>query len=127
MLKAYQQGVVLAGLSAGANCWFREFSTYSVPGDLTTIPGLGFLEASFCPHYDEESNQRPSLHRLIGDQLMLPGYAADDGAAAHFVDNQLYQAVCSRPVAKVYWIENNMDGVLEKALNTIYLGQTKPE
>jgi hypothetical protein len=58
---------------------------------------------------------------LIGDKTMMPGYAADDGAAAHFVDDQLYQAVSSRPMAKVYWIENNKGGVLEKAIDTKYL------
>jgi dipeptidase E len=31
LFKAYQYDVVLARLSAGANCWFRQFSTDSVP------------------------------------------------------------------------------------------------
>jgi len=122
LYKAYQNGVVLAGLSAGANCWFGEFNTDSVPGKLTTLPGLGFIKTSFCPHYDGESERRPSIHHLIREELMIPGYAADDGAAAHFIDGQFFQAVSSRPAAKVYFIDKKMDGVSEEMINTRFLG-----
>ena len=40
---------------------------------------------------------RPSV--CIGN-----GYAADDGAAAHFVNGQLFSAISSRPHAKVYQV-----------------------
>jgi peptidase E len=122
LLKAYQQGVVLAGLSAGANCWFKEFSTDSVPGKLGKLPGLGFIDFSFCPHYDGESNRRPSLHQLISAKAMIHGYAADDGAAGHFVDGQLYKAISSRPAAKVYLVEDKEDGICEDIIDTHYLG-----
>ena len=37
--KAYENGTVLAGVSAGANCWFEEFSTDSM-GPLAPWKGL---------------------------------------------------------------------------------------
>jgi peptidase E len=78
--KAYDQGVVLAGISAGATCWFEECSTDSVPGTLGVLAALGILKGSFCPHYDGEPGRRPSLHRFHLNGRIKPGYAADDSA-----------------------------------------------
>ena len=122
LYKAYQNGTVLAGLSAGANCWFQECSTDSLPGKLGMLPCLGIIKASFCPHYDGESKRRPSLHQLIGEGLMIPGYAADDGAAAHFIDDQLSHGVSSRPAAKVYKVYKAKGQVSEEIIETRFLG-----
>lgn len=50
---AYEAGTVLAGISAGANCWFERYVTDSVPGG-GVKPGLGWLAGTFCPHLDGE-------------------------------------------------------------------------
>jgi peptidase E len=42
--KAWERGVVLAGLSAGALCWFEEGHTDSTPGGLSKMDCLGFLK-----------------------------------------------------------------------------------
>jgi dipeptidase E len=120
--KAYQNGTVLTGLSAGANCWFRQFNTDSVPGKLTTMSGLGLIDVSFCPHYDGEVERRPSIHQMISENTMIPGYAADDGAAGHFINEKLQYAVSSRPNAKVYHIRKNNEAVTEEIINTRFLG-----
>ena len=39
--KAYDRGIVLAGLSAGSICWFEQGVTDSVTGHLGPIQGLG--------------------------------------------------------------------------------------
>lgn len=122
LLKAHQHGTVLAGISAGANCWFQECSTDSIPGRLTVLSGLGIIQGSFCPHYDGESERRPSLHRLIQDDLILPGYAADDGAAVHFIDDQLSTAVSSRPAAKAYKVFKTGNKAAEEMVHTRFLG-----
>jgi hypothetical protein len=41
---------------------------------------------------------------------MTPGYAADDGAALHFVGSELDRVVSSRPGARAYRVEA-VDGV----------------
>jgi dipeptidase E len=120
--KAYESGVLLAGISAGANCWFEQSCTDSVPGELGALAGLGFLQGSFCPHYDGEADRRPSYQRLIGEKRILPGYAADDGAALHFVNQQFVRAVSSRPAARVYRVENQDGQAVEEALETRYVG-----
>ena len=99
---AYQRGAVLAGLSAGANCWFEQNITDSVVPELSVLPGLGFVPGSFCPHYDGEAQRRPAYHRFLAEGAILPGYAADDGVAFHFVDGALQHVVSSRPNARGY-------------------------
>lgn len=47
--KALASGIVLAGISAGAICWFQQGLTDSIPGDLTTLACLGFLAGSATP------------------------------------------------------------------------------
>lgn len=60
--EAYKKGIILAGVSAGSICWFEEGVTDSMNNNLSKIDCLGFLTGSNCPHYDGESNRRPSYH-----------------------------------------------------------------
>ncbi|TDW97601.1 Type 1 glutamine amidotransferase-like domain-containing protein [Dinghuibacter silviterrae] len=119
--KAYDKGIVLAGISAGANCWFQECSTDSIPGPYTMLPCLGLVPGSFCPHYDGEVERRPSLHRLLSSGSILPGYAADNSAAVHFADDAV-TCVASVPSARVYRVGLEGRVVVEEALPTRYLG-----
>ncbi|WP_232215902.1 Type 1 glutamine amidotransferase-like domain-containing protein [Mesobacillus boroniphilus] len=63
---------------------------------------LGFLKGSNCPHNDGEKERRPAYHRFVGSGRISWGYAADDGAALHYIDEELVKAVSSRPEAEVY-------------------------
>jgi dipeptidase E len=120
--KAYEAGVVLAGISAGANCWFEECSTDSIPGRLSVLPCLGFLPGSFTPHYDGEAERKPWLHLMLIGGKIKPGLAADDGAAAHFIDGELAHAVASRPQAKVYRVYTVSNHPVETPLDMQLLG-----
>ena len=111
--EAWEAGVVLAGLSAGAICWFEQGVTDSVPGELGPLPCLGYLEGSCCPHYGSESGRRPAYHRLIAAGALQPGYGLDDGAALHFVDGTLHRVITSRPEARAYLVER-VDGAVEE-------------
>ena len=120
--RAYEAGVVLAGVSAGAICWFNGGVTDSY-GPLQRLDdGLAFLDGTMCPHYDGEAQRRPTFHALVADG-MPAGYAADDGCALHFVDGALQQAVSSRPDARAYRVKRAPDGaVVETPLPTRFLG-----
>jgi dipeptidase E len=114
--EAAAAGVVLAGISAGANCWFEQCTTDSVPGELRVLNCLGLLAGSFTPHYDGEALRRPSLRRLLAAGTIQPGFAADDSAALHFVDGQLWRAVRSRPAAQAYRVGLRESEVVEEPL-----------
>lgn len=119
--QAWEAGVVLAGLSAGAICWFESGVTDSVPGALTALPCLGFLPGSCCPHYDTEPDRRPSYHRLVREGQLGPGYALDDGAAIHFVDDEVHAVLSSRASATAYRVAREEGAVHETALDSVSL------
>lgn len=92
--EAWEQGIVLAGVSAGANCWFEASTTDSF-GPLSGLrDGLGFLPGSFSPHYDAEPERRPTYQRLVSEGFPA-GFAADDGVALHFTRTELVEAVAA--------------------------------
>ena len=121
--EAWEQGVVLAGLSAGSICWFEEGTTDSIPGPLTRLACLGFLAGSNCPHYDGEAARRPTYQRMIAAGEMAPGYATDDGVGLHFSGTCLERIVSSRPRAQAYRVERVGDAAEETPLATTYLGE----
>lgn len=119
--KAWEEGVVLAGISAGSICWFEEGVTDSFGDELEPIKALGFLKGSNCPHYDEEVERRPAYHHFIESNQLKPGYAAEDGVAIHFVEQEMVKVVSSRPNAKAYQVLRE-ETVIERQLETEFLG-----
>jgi dipeptidase E len=122
LLRAYDAGIVLCGLSAGGLCWFETGVTDSFAGPLAPLENaLGLLPGSFCPHYDGDPRRRPTYQRLIREG-MPSGYAADVGAALHFVDGALTEVVTSRPQAGAYRLECREGDAHEEKLPARYLG-----
>jgi dipeptidase E len=122
--RAWEEGIVLCGLSAGMNCWFEESVTDSF--DLARLAplhdGLGLLPGSACPHYDGEEQRRPTFRQLVGEGGLSAGWSADDGAALVFEGTELREVVASRPEARAYRVERSDRGVTETSLTTRYLG-----
>ncbi len=54
ILEAYERGVMLCGLSAGAICWFEDMYSDSVEeGKYEMWKGLGLVKGKISPHYNE--------------------------------------------------------------------------
>jgi peptidase E len=119
--KAWNQGILLAGISAGSICWFEEGVTDSYGEGLEPLNCLGFLKGSNCPHYDGEAARRPTYHKLIGDKKIQSGIAADDGVAIHYIEQEIHNIVSSRPTSKAYRLSYE-NKVIEAELQTEYLG-----
>jgi len=119
--EAWFNSVVLSGVSAGMICWFLGGVTDSYGGLERLDDGLGFIDATACPHYDGEPARRPTYHHLIGGG-MPSGYAADDGAALHFCGTELVEVVSSRPQAGAYRVEVSEGQVIETSLPVRFLG-----
>ena len=121
MRDAWERGVILTGVSAGMICWFECGVTDSF-GPLAALrDGLGLLPGSACPHYDGEKDRRPTYQRLVREGFP-PGYAADDGAALHFVGTKLVEVVTSRRSARAFRVALRRGRVVETPLATRYLG-----
>lgn len=114
--KAYNNGIVLAGGSAGAICWFEQGITDSVPGKLLPMDCLGWLQGSCCPHYDSEPGRRPTFRKLIAAGTVKPGLALDDSAAAHYVDGTLHKALTFGRGARVQQVRRQRGKATETLL-----------
>ncbi len=118
--ECWERGIILCGLSAGSLCWFAEgVSTFHGPAERTE--GLGFLPWSNTVHYSSEPRRREVLFEWLREG-MAPAYAADDGAALHFVGDEVAQVVASRPDARAYRVELRHGHVVTTQLGTRYLG-----
>ncbi|HSI97902.1 MAG TPA: Type 1 glutamine amidotransferase-like domain-containing protein, partial [Gaiellaceae bacterium] len=95
------------------NCWFECSITDSLGPQLGPLrDGVAILSGSFCPHYDGDERRRPVYRKQVDDGL-APGYAADDGAALHFVGRELREVVASRPGARAYRVEPGVERPLD--------------
>ena len=113
--EAWEHGTVLAGTSAGANCWFEACTTDSFGPIAPLHDGLGFLPGSFCPHYDAEPERRPVYLGLVGDGFPV-GYAAEDGVALRFDGTELVEVVSGKANGRAYRVELVGGEVREMAL-----------
>jgi dipeptidase E len=115
--EAFDQGTLLCGISAGANCWAEGSHTDSF-GPLTHLSdGLGLLSGSVCPHYDSEPGRRSSFQAAVATHALPAGWAVEDGVGALFTGGQLTDSVTRTPQARLYRVEPaGNDGVKESAL-----------
>ncbi len=81
LIKAAQSGTILAGVSAGAMCWFERFLWRSEKDGFQVSKGLGLVKGAMTPHSLTEPDRRTRMQKLIASGAMPEGFAVDDGAA----------------------------------------------
>jgi len=116
---AWQDGVVLTGVSAGSLCWHIGGTTDSFGPELQPVTnGLGLVPFSNGVHYDSEPQRRPLFHSLVADGTLPAGYATDDGAGLLYRGAEFVEAVSEKDGALAYWVEPGADGAVETTLDT---------
>lgn len=115
--EAWREGVVLCGISAGMNCWFRQSVTdsFDVARLARLRDGLGLLPGSACPHYDGEERRRPVYERLVRDGFPA-GIALDDLAGAHYVGTALQGVLSTSAAAGGYRVSADGEIRLEASM-----------
>ena len=112
--KAYERGVIMCGVSAGAICWFEEGVTDSWSEELKVMDCLGFVKGVCCPHYDEEPQRRPSLSKFLKEGVVQSCHAVDGGCALHIENEEEYKAVVFAKDKNAYLVDLEKDAVAEK-------------
>ena len=113
---AASRGTVLAGISAGMNCWFEASSTDSY-GPLALLDdGLGLLPGSACPHYLEEEDRREKYLGWVASGALPGGYAVDQHTALVFRDGGLLEAVSELAGHPAYRVDRGPAGAVETEL-----------
>lgn len=105
---AYERGVIICGLSAGAICWFEDIYTDSDlvdnrDGLYSMQKGLGWIKGTVSPHYNERV--------LDFDEIMLSlakgakAYGIENLAALEFINGELTRSITCG--GNAYIIEND--------------------
>ncbi len=121
--KAYERGVIMAGLSAGSICWFEEGLSDSVnPGSYERLECLSWLKGSHCPHFDGEAKRQERYKKFVIEGTLKGGWAADDGCALHFVNEEIFRIVASHPDKKAFRFSSSVDHPNQQGIEAGYLG-----
>lgn len=102
--KAYEKGVILSGVSAGAIAWFRYGSSDSrrfmgsgkVTNSLMRVSALGLLPLTLSPHHLREKKLRdPGIQEIM---QRTPGVAlALDDCSAILIQGDRFEILRSKP------------------------------
>lgn len=107
---AYEDGIVLSGISAGAICWFDSGHSDSMSfynphrWSYINVKGLGLIHGVHCPHYNGMTRAVPrrkdfrEMIRRIGGT----GIALENNCAMEFIDGRFYRVITSKDSARAY-------------------------
>ena len=96
--QAWIDGKVMCGVSAGANCWFKECSTdslkiiYGPDHPTVAMECLGFVDGFFVPHCDEKERME-TLKEFLKKSKQI-GLSMSNCTALEIVDDQ-YRLITS--------------------------------
>ena len=122
LVQAWQRGTVLAGLSAGAMCWFQGGITCS-SGPPAPMAGLGLLEGSLTVHADGEPERLPVWLTSVRDGTLPGGWSVDDGVGLLFAGQRLERVVSSRPGAGAQRVDQVAGELVRHRLAPELLGE----
>lgn len=125
LVEAWRRGTVLAGLSAGAMCWFEAGVTRS-SGPPEPIAGLGLLEGSLTVHADGEPERLPVWLEGVRAGTLPGGWAVDDGVGLLFRGLRLDRVVSSRPGASAERVDAIAGELVRHRLEPELLGNGAP-
>lgn len=121
LAQAAENGVVLAGVSAGVNTWFEGSSTDSFVPLAPLRDGRGMLPGSACPHYvGEETGSGP----VAGWRpKAAPGRTRRRRRGrAGLARGELAEAVGERPGGRAFRVTRHGGRAVETPLDVRYLG-----
>jgi len=119
--KAYLNGTVMSGVSAGAICWFQNGITDSWASNLKMMPCLNFVKGTCCPHYDEEPERKPAVKKLLLKNKIKNVYAVDGGAALHIKDEKIFKSVIFKKNKSSYLVDIKKKNINEKSFKKTIL------
>ena len=88
---------------------------------LNILNCLGLLEGMCCPHYQEEIDRRPSLHKILKDGEFTFCWAIDGGAAIHFKGGLYFKSLSFYKESYTYKVKKGEKSIMEEKLDSIML------
>ena len=104
--KAYEKGIILSGVSAGAVCWFDWILSDSAGFGFKPLKGINLIEGSCTPH--SSNIERMNEFKLNIKNNKLPkGIAIDDGVAVVFIDGKPTEVYSTISNQGAYFLDKN--------------------
>jgi len=119
--KAYNEGVIMSGVSAGAICWFTSGITDSWDNELRIIPCLDFVSGTCCPHYDEEPSRIPYVKKMLIEEKITNCISIEGGSAIHLIDGKPFKNVSFKNNKNTYNVFLSNNDIIENAFEKIQL------
>lgn len=115
---AYEEGVLMTGISAGAICWFEKgfsdsLKDHNIESDYIQVSGLGLVKGIVCPEYDNEERRRMFLHLIA--QKNMSGIGIESNAAVEIFQNQ-YRKIEAHNNAKAFRVYKEQNKVVEEEI-----------
>ena len=103
---AYEKGIILSGISAGAVCWFDWILSDSVGPGFNPLRGINLISGSCTPH-SSNIKRINQFESDIKNNKLPQGIAIDDGVAVVFVDGKPTEVYSSRKNHAAYFLDKN--------------------
>tara|TARA_B100001250_G_scaffold62910_1_gene49317 strand:+ start:55 stop:744 length:690 start_codon:yes stop_codon:yes gene_type:complete len=103
---AYEKGIILSGISAGAVCWFDWILSDSVGPGFNQLRGINLISGSCTPHSCNIERMK-QFELDIKNNKLPQGIAIDDGVAVLFIDGKPTEVYSSRKNHTAYFIDKD--------------------
>ena len=114
--QAYENGIIMSGVSAGAICWFESGITDSYYEDLKILKCLGFIKGIACPHFDEEREREPFVNISIEEGLIDSCFCIEGNCALHVTNENKFRSINFAENKACYEIRKKNNKILKKIL-----------
>jgi len=119
--EAYNNGVIMSGVSAGAICWFTSGITDSWDNELRILPCLDFISGTCCPHYDEEPSRIPYVKKILLEKKVSNCISIEGGSAMHFIDGKPFKNISFKNNKNTYNVFLDDNEIIENRFDKIQL------
>ena len=116
--KAYEKGIILSGVSAGAACWFDWILSDSMGQGFEPLKGINLIEGSCTPHSCNIERINKFEFNIKNNKLPK-GVAIDDGVAVVFIDGKPTEVYSTVNNHNAYFLDKNIKINLKEYIKNI--------
>ena len=113
---AYEKGILMSGVSAGAICWFDKGITDSFANELKIIDCLGIVDGIACPHFDEERDREPYVNDVINREIIESCICIEGNCALHIKNDLEYYSIDFGNGKKCFRVSKENNNLKKKIL-----------
>ena len=125
LTECWRRGVILAGQSAGAMCWFECGITRS-GGAARSVSGLGLVPGVLSVHYHRDADRRQTMLDQAA-RRKISGFGIDDGAGLVIRGTEIASAFTGHDGPAVWRVQPDRPGhASETRLPTQVLKSPRP-